>query len=281
MPARSSAQLKKLNQFLTDTQENFNRSHPAAAEWLSLQKTSLPEMRQMNSSAEAEAPSAANDDQLLQTVTREETASILGKLQELASGQVTDSSRDQMLYIEQQLTDLLGFEITSELEGQRIPYLPVRIKAGKHLKRYPGDNLSEHGDFLESGMASRSGFGWLTENGQITDRSLRWEQYYVSLPLSSLEDWKSNRTALKTWYFKRKVIVINPYDLKAVVGVVADIGPDAPLQYQCAASPELIRATWAWSPRAQGRVLIYFISDSQDEVAIGQVNLPLINYVAS
>ncbi len=282
MPADKSQQLDILQNFLMESQESIFKNHPKAADWLNNLKLTPQKLRQSGEISESESVASAvqsklaseQSNPLVDSITLEEKREIVGKLRQFSESPHENTDRNQLLYLEQQLGDLLGLSVAAELDGFKMPFVSSRIMSGSHLKRFPSDELSLHQNNPEAGMLNRRGaFGWLTENGNLTDEAQALEQFYLALPLHYLDDWNNNYKALEGWYFRRKVIVVNPYDMRAAVGSVANIGPKTIMQYQSVGSPEIIRNTMAWSQNCQGRVLLLFVDDPDNKVALGPISL--------
>jgi hypothetical protein len=143
-----------------------------------------------------------------------------------------------------------------------------------HLLRHQADQLSNHDTYQEAGLAARrSRFGWFTEMGQLTPAAIQREKYYFAVQAEFLPEWSKDRQHCKEWLKYRKMIVINPYARKAIVGVVGDIGPTNWLQEQFGGSPEVIREGEIWSLDSQGRVLLLFVHDLEDKVKLGPIDL--------
>lgn len=207
-------------------------------------------------------------------ISQEEHQEILAKLVSFVNMPPGHLPKDQELYVEQQLTDMLGFEITAQLDDHRLNHTIGTMGAEQHLLRSPSDTLEAHTSYLEAGIApNRGAFGWFTENGQLTPLAIQREQYYFAVPLMYLPDWNQQYGVLKPWYKYRKMVVVNPAEQVAVVGVVGDAGPASWVKKQFGGSPEVVRQGKLWSPRSNGRVLLFFVDDPQDQVPLGPINL--------
>lgn len=211
---------------------------------------------------------------LLTTISIEEHQSVLEKMKELLEYPAGQLDQQSELYLEQQLSDIVGFEVTNELENQRMLYTTGKVKALPHLKRHPQDVASAHTKYTYAGMQEkRSSFGWFMDQGTVTDTLSQVEKYYMSLQLYYLPQWQQDHKQLKTWYKHRKLLVINPYDQLAVVCAVGSIGPSIPFKYQFGASPETILEGKLWSREARGRALVLFVDDPTNKVPLGPVSL--------
>lgn len=219
---------------------------------------------------EEETPS----DDLVTQVTREEHEDILAKMVGMVNRPPGHLAKDEELYLEQQLSDILGFEVTAELDGHRLNHSIGIIGGEQHLMRYAGDSLAQHDAYQEAGIApARGAFGWFTENGQLTPKAIAQEKYYFAVQTLYLPDWNENHKDLKPWYKFRKMIVFNPAESMAVVGVVGDAGPAQWVQKQFGGSPEVIREGKLWSAKSRGKVLLWFVDDPEDKIPLGPLNL--------
>lgn len=211
---------------------------------------------------------------LLSQITTQELEEIMNKMVGYVNMDVGHLPKEEELYLEQQLTDLLGFGVVAELEGKRLNHSIGIMGGEQHLTRYPGDSLEDHDAYLEAGIApNRGAFGWFTEEGELTERSIQMEKYYFAVQTLYLPDWNTNHQELKPWYKFRKMVAINPADRLAVVGVVGDAGPAMWVKKQFGGSPEIIREAKIWSPQARGRVILMFVDDPNDEVPLGVIDL--------
>jgi hypothetical protein len=178
------------------------------------------------------------------------------------------------LYLEQQLSDLLGFNVSAELDGNRLNHSIGIMGGEQHLKRFAGDTLEQHDAYIESGIApNRGAFGWFTEQGQLSPEAIQREKYYFAVQTLYLPNWNSDHRHLKEWYKFRKMVMINPADKVAVVGVVGDAGPALWVKKQFGGSPEVIREGKVWSPNARGRVMLLFVDDPENRIPLGPINL--------
>jgi hypothetical protein len=216
----------------------------------------------------------AEADPWLSTVSDEEHQDILNKLVGYVHLPAGHLPKADELYLEQQLTDMLGFEVTAELDQHRLNHSIGIMGSEQHLHRSPTDTLEAHDAFQEAGIApNRGAFGWFTESGELTPKAIAQEKYYFAVQLMYLPDWNENHAELKPWYKFRKMVMVNPAEEIAVVGVVGDAGPAMWVQKQFGGSPEVIREGKVWSPKSQGHVLLYFVDDPEDKIPLGPIDL--------
>ncbi len=230
--------------------------------------TPVPSTNQNQSVVDEKTKAVALD------ISQQEHQEIIAKLSAYVNSPAGHLEKETELYLEQQLSEILGFKVRAELDGKRLNHSIGTMGAEQHLLRFPGDELQAHDAYLEAGIAPHRGaFGWFTQNGQLTKESILREKYYFAVQLMYLPGWGQDYQELKPWYKFRKMIVINPAEQVAVVGVVADAGPSMWVKKQFGGSPEVIREGRIWSPNSKGKVMILFIDDEEDQVPLGPISL--------
>jgi len=292
----SATKLEKLKEFSSQVKAKFKITHKKTSNWLDetaidvsrfrhrskdvLAVASMAGSMMMQGSINAQAAQQLIDQtddknrEILSHVTQDEYLTLIDKLKSVVTLPVGHMDNEQELYLEQQLTDLLGFEVTAELEGHRLNHTIGIMGGEQHLKRYPGDSLNEHDAYLEAGIApNRGAFGWFTKNGQLTEQAIQNEKYYFAVQTLYLPDWNSNHQELKPWYKFRKMIAINPGEEIAVVAVVGDAGPAKWVKKQSGGSPEVIREGKIWSKNSRGRVILLFVDDPENKIPLGPISL--------
>ncbi len=299
MPSKNNrppVKLDKLKNFYQDSKDRFHKTHSGASEWLTSRSIDVDDFRQksqqllaatsiagsmiMNQPADVkldqqQAPQErSKDDDLLAQINREEQELVLEKLNSIAQMAPGHIDGDEELYFEQQISDMLGFTVTAELEGHRLNHSIGIMGGEQHLFRYPTDSLENHDEYQSAGIApARGAFGWFTENGELTADAIQREKYYFAVQTLYLPDWNSNYQELKPWYKFRKMVAINPAEQVAVVGVVGDAGPALWVKKQFGGSPEVIREGKIWSPKSRGRVILLFVDDPEDKIPLGPIDL--------
>jgi hypothetical protein len=219
-----------------------------------------------------------NDQPLYSLLTQEEHQAVIDKMKTMVQLPAGHMPREEELYLEQQLTDLFGFEVAAELEETRLPHTIGVMAALPHTKRHPADELHHHDTYREAGLNQRrSSFGWFTEMGQLTPQAVQREKYHIAAQFDMLPSWQKQSAELKEWLKYRKLVVINPHAHKAVVVVVGDIGPADWLQEQFGGSPEVIREGEIWSLSSQGKVLVFFVNDPEGHVPLGVIHLSAVD----
>ncbi len=283
-----SEKIVKLKLFLEKTKTDFARNNNELLGWLQDRDLKIENLGKFdyednlhskiaensvdNKVIKEFVPKKTGEKPLESKISFEEYTVIFEKLSDLLSlpaGQLEDQSE---LYLEQQLSDLLGFDVTAELDEHRLNHSTGIMGSNAHLKRSPNDELKNHLNLPEAGISkSRSAFGWFVNHGEITVEAEEFEKYYFSVQLYQLEDWTSSHRDIKSWYKFRKMILINPAEKVAVVGVVGDIDHKNQFKEQFGGSPEVIRKGKVWSPKSQGKVLLMFVDDPKNEVPLGPI----------
>ena len=214
------------------------------------------------------------EDDLALDLSVTEYQEIIAKLNSYVNGPAGHLETETQLYLEQQLSMILGFDVRHELEGKKLNHSIGIMGAEQHLLRYPGDSLDQHDAYREAGIAPKRGaFSWFTEAGELTQEAIIREKYYFAVQLMYLANWNQDYPELKPWYKYRKMIMINPSEQMAVVGVIADAGPAAWVQKQFGGSPEVIREGKVWSNNSRGRVILLFVDDPNDEIPLGPIDI--------
>ena len=182
---------------------------------------------------------------------------IFAKL-EAAAASLSIMPEKELLYLEQQVSGLLGFEITSSLDGQRLTHSFGKIQALNAFSLQPHaqseTTVSVRGATVRLG---RPTLGW-----DKSPDAIGTKQFLLANHLLLLEDWHHKYAHYKKWYKWRKLLLINPFNRIAVVVELASYALPNPMQFQFGGSPDLIRASQAWSPEAQGLVCVFFIPDA-------------------
>lgn len=295
-PTASAAKLQILEDHYQQLKQRFLSAYPQVKDWLLQQQLELEQLQtfpqhlltvgamagslwlnQVNEGKmirQIQAAESQEDLALMQKIKAEEQQAILEKLQSLVQQPAGHLNPQDELYLEQQLSDMLGFEVTAELDGHRLNHSIGIMGGEQHLKRFPTDTIEQHDAYQESGIApNRGAFGWFTESGQLTPEAIAREKYYFAVQTLYLPDWNSNHAQLKPWYKFRKMIVINPADQVAVVGVVGDAGPAQWVKKQFGGSPEVIREGKVWSRAARGHVMLFFVDDPEDKIPLGPIDM--------
>ncbi|NCN06447.1 MAG: hypothetical protein GW946_01210 [Candidatus Pacebacteria bacterium] len=190
-------------------------------------------------------------------VPKQERDEIFAKLETVAATSAQLSEKES-LYLEQQVSDLLGFEISSELEGKKLTHTFGKIQALDEFSLQPHTTTNRSQNVRGAHIQkSRPSLGWGTED-IVPDSN----HFLLANHLPFLQDWHQKYAHYKRWYKWKKLLLINPFNRISVVVELAAATLPNPMQYQFGGSPDLIRASQAWSPQAQGLVCVFFIPDA-------------------
>ncbi len=166
-----------------------------------------------------------------------------------------------------------GLNAFAELDGKRLNHSVGFTGYEQHLKRFPGDTLQQHGDEQGAGIAPGLGaWGYFTKSkSELSDEDILREKYYFAVQTLYLPEWNTNTKELSNWYKYRKMIMINPNNGKAVVGVIGDAGPAGWTGKQFGASPEAMKYLDLHLGGRKGKVILYFVDDPENRVPIGPI----------
>ena len=169
-----------------------------------------------------------------------------------------------------------GITVVTELEGYQLNTTIGRIGAEQHLKRYPGDSLSEH-DIQSSGFAPGLGaYGYFTSSKDALDSvAIEREKYYVAVQTFLSPNWTGRVQQTYTWFRYRKVLVYDPATSKAVVAVVGDAGPALSTGKNFGGSPEVMAALNAHDGPGTPPVMVFFVDETHGQVPLGSVQFRL------
>lgn len=175
------------------------------------------------------------------------------------------------------LKKILGVDVYSELEGNKLNHSYGWIGYEQHLKRFLGDALNQHDDELVAGIApGLGGWGYFAENPEtMTEEEELREKYYFAVQTLYMPDWHLRMQELYDWFKYRKMIVINPENGRAVVAVVGDAGPAEWTGKQFGGSPETMKALDLHLGWRKGKVLLFFVKDPDNKVPLGPINYPV------
>jgi hypothetical protein len=179
------------------------------------------------------------------------------------------------------IASILGIKATASLDGNHLNTSFGYIGAEQHMPRYPGDTIYGH-DLQSKGITPGLGaFGYFTiSQNELTEEDILKEKYYVAVQTLYLPNWKKDHKWLKDWYKFRKVLVVNPKNGKSVIAVIGDAGPAAWTGKQFGGSPELMATLELKDGRQKGGVLIFFLDDQDNPIALGPVDMKLGRYLA-
>lgn len=184
--------------------------------------------------------------------------------------------RNEEKVLEQVFDQVLGVSTKATLEGEHLNTTYGYIGAEQHLRRYPGDTISQHGDssIQKEGMAPGLGaWGYFANSKDaMTPDLVEKEKWYAVAQTLYLPDWNTRQPYLKNWYKHRKVLIVNTDNGKAVVAVIADSGPAAWTGKHYGGSPEVMEYLGG-SRYKKGPVIMFFVDDPKNEVPLGPAGL--------
>jgi hypothetical protein len=199
---------------------------------------------------------------------------ILGNLQELIPHQPAKLSSDTAAKVEALVSENIKIPVKTVLDDNTLNHDVGYIGFEQHLKRYPGDTLSQHDDIQEAGMAPGLGaFGYFANDSQdFSTKAYQEEKYYCVVQTLYLPKWEKDYRQLKDWYAFRKMLVINPINGNAVVCDVGDAGPAEWTGKQFGGSPEVMQSLNLNQGPKKGLVLMMFVDDPNNQIPLGPVN---------
>ncbi len=164
---------------------------------------------------------------------------------------------------------------TAELEGKRLNTSFGRTGYEQHLPRYPGDDISQHDEWKEEGMTPGVGaWGYFADSkATMTNDDYLKEKYYMVAQTWLSANWTQDPLAMYNWFKQRKMIMINPGNGRAVVGVLGDSGPAEWTGKVFGASPETMYHLRANTGMRNEKVLLFFVDDGENKVPLGPVGI--------
>jgi hypothetical protein len=170
--------------------------------------------------------------------------------------------------------DVMGINAVGTLEGEHLNTTYGLIGAEQHLRRYPGDNMSEHTvtSPYDEGMAPGLGaWGYFAPSKEkLTPDLVQDEKWYAVVQTLYLPDWNKRLAYLRDWYKYRKVLIVNTLNGNAVVADVADSGPAAWTGKTFGGSPEVMESLGGPKYKV-GPVVLFFVDDPHNKVPLGPV----------
>lgn len=189
----------------------------------------------------------------------EEVSEVILKLKQISQLPGKTIEQESILYLEQQLADIFGFELTTQVGTVNLPFIKSTVDSLPERRFTPTDSTeSESLPVPEAGRAlQRSYFGW-----QLSQDSSSANHYWISLPLDEFVLQGIPRNQAKQLLTKHKVVVINPNDGFYAVTSVVDDYRDVSNKHQIGASPLVIRQGQFWSANNAGKALLFFLPES-------------------
>lgn len=199
---------------------------------------------------------------------------VLGVLHETLPHQPGKLKGDALSQVESLISENTKIPVKGVLDDQSLNHNVGYVGFEQHLKRYPGDALSQHDEIQEAGMAPGLGaFGYFAKDSQnFTTKDYLREKYYCVVQTLYLENWNKDYRQLKDWYAFRKMMIINPVNGQAVICAIGDAGPAEWTGKQFGASPETMQYLDLNKGPRKGLVLMLFVDDPDNKVPLGPVN---------
>jgi hypothetical protein len=200
---------------------------------------------------------------------------LINNLKELLPEKARPLDRNEEKVLQELFDKVIGIKARANLEGEHLNTTYGYIGAEQHLRRYPGDDLSNHGEggVLHEGIAPGLGaWGYFAPSKEKLSESLEnTEKWYAVVQTLYLPDWNTRQPQLRNWYKYRKVLIVNTNNGNAVVASIADSGPAAWTGKHFGGSPEVME--YLGGPRyKKGPVIIFFVDDPENKVPLGPVD---------
>lgn len=171
------------------------------------------------------------------------------------------------------INQTLHLRAVASLDGNHLNTTYGRIGGEQHLPRYLGDTIADHDHLQVKGItAGRGAFGYFAPSkDQMTEEAFLREKYYVAVQTLYLPNWNTEYKTLKDWYKFRRVLLINPTNGKSIIAVIGDAGPAAWTGKQFGGSPEVMEYLEPYKNKNNGNVLLFFLDDRENPIALGPV----------
>ena len=205
---------------------------------------------------------------------------LVDTLDQVLPGRARPLTRDEEKFLEQIFQNVIGVPVRATLEGEHLNTTYGWIGAEQHLRRYPGDALSQHGKeaILREGIAPGLGaWGYFAPSrASLTFELEEKERWYAVVQTLYLPDWSRRQPYLRDWYKYRKVLIVNTENTNAVVAAIADSGPAAWTGKHFGGSPEVMHYLGG-SQYKKGPVIVFFVDDPENKIPLGPVDYNVIS----
>lgn len=201
----------------------------------------------------------------------------LNSFQEVLPRNVHNLSDGEADKVAVTISEISGFKVKAELDGNRLNTNYGKIGLEQHLPRYPGETIHEHfqsnavlSHYAKSGMTrNRGAFGYFAKDRlSLTAEDVEQEKYYVVIQTFAIEGWNKKKE-MREWYKHRKVMVVNTENGKAVIGTIADSGPARWTGKSFGGSPELMDQLGMYQGNRKAKVLMFFVDDPTNNTKLG------------
>lgn len=208
--------------------------------------------------------------------------SILPNLPAGRQGKIEPLTPDAEIKISHLLYNSFGINAVPQLGSTRLNDVYGLIGAEQHLPRFPGDTVSQHDEYQNSGITPGLG-GWgyfaQSKNSLTKDLYLK-EKYYVAVQTLYLSDWSKRLNYLAKFYKFRKVVVVNPINGKTIICDVADAGPAKWTGKVFGGSPEVMAYLGLNVGMQKGPVILFFVDDPENLVPLGPLEYTRAELIA-
>lgn len=291
-----TARLTKLHHANTKSKEKFASHFPHAVAKLHKLGLDLKDLRRHSSKVLSAAAIASGvfasaplikemtvpTHQHMELSTEQKTEQLKMGLKALLPSVAGPLPKETEHQISTLLKSTIGVNAVASLDGNHLNSSYGYIGGEQHMPRFPGDTLGNHDALQVKGItAHRGAFGYFAQSpSQLSQEAIDQEKYYVAVQTLYLPNWNTEHKTLKEWYKFRKVLVVNPTTGKSVVAVIGDAGPAAWTKKHFGGSPEIMDYLRPWEQQNKGKVLLFFIDDSHQHLALGPVEGPVTQFIA-
>lgn len=212
---------------------------------------------------------------LLPVLSSSDQLRLVTELNKLLSSDVGPLPKEAEDKLARLFKDVYGINATAELEGKRLNYSFGRTGYEQHLPRYPGDSIDQHDEWRDEGITPGIGaWGYFANSKEMMtkDDYLR-EKYYLVAQTWLSPDWTNDPEAMYNWFKYRKMLMVNIDNGRAVIGVLGDAGPAEWTGKVFGASPEVMYHLRAHEGWRNEKVILFFINDPDNRVALGPIKL--------
>jgi len=186
-------------------------------------------------------------------VLSDEVKELFIKLRSVVTNHQLWQDTQMRLFLEQHISDLIGFTVSSELEKTLLPVWHGRVSGLSHQKRSISDTLAQHRSHLEAGLSP-----YRIKSALSSDEMIGAEQYGVQYPAWLLSGYQASAEATIAKLRRHKWLIINPMHERIVVGDT--LGVMSPShRYGLGLTPELMRLGRFWWPGQTGDALCLLV----------------------
>ncbi|HWA52132.1 MAG TPA: hypothetical protein VG895_03710 [Patescibacteria group bacterium] len=201
---------------------------------------------------------------------------LLSTLKAILPAKVSPLTADQENKLATLFKSVIGISAKANLEGEHLNTTYGLIGAEQHLRRYPGDTISQHADATgpyDEGMAPGLGaWGYFAPSkDKLTPDLVEDEKWYAVVQTLYLPDWDKRTVYLRDWYKYRKVLIVNTLNGNAVVADIADSGPASWTGKSFGGSPAVMNSLGGAKYKV-GPVVLFFVDDPDNTIPLGPVD---------